>query len=204
MKTFSGIKDVDRLILEKLDDRDLLTSCNASEYCNKITDEGFFQRRALRNFPRESEIKPDYVKWKQFYLMLVYINSEKEKVCRNIQNLVEQGKLNENAYYLSTFDLANPKFNYFVDKFTEGYHTDIPDYFSTTYRRYIQKIDEANQFSPGNEITNKEIFAIKQMLNDNAIPNSKLSPDIVKSVNKMIYINLLPYNVKIRDICVKN
>ena len=97
--------------------------------------------------------------------------------------------------------MGNIKFNYFVDKFVEGFHTYTSDYFPTTYRRYVQKLDDANQFSPGQEITDKEIFAIKQMLNQNAIPNSKLSPDIVKYVNKMIYINLLPYDVKIKDIC---
>ena len=133
MKTLSGIKDVDRLILENLDDRDLLSICNVSEYCHKVADEGFFHRRSLKNFSRESESKPDYIHWKPYYATLVYVNSEKTKVCRNIQNLIEQGKLNENTYYLSTFELINVKFNYFVDKFVEGYHTFTPDYFPTTY-----------------------------------------------------------------------
>ena len=201
MKTLSGIKDVDRLILEKLDDRDLLSACSASEYCNNITDEGFFHRRSLKNFPQESVTKPDYIKWKPYYITLVYIDNERTKVCRNIRNLIETVKINDYAYYLSTFDLIDPKFNYFVDKFVEGYHTYTPDYFSTTYRRYIQKLDLNNQFSPGKEIVEKEIFAIKQILNKNLIPNSKLSPDIVKFVNKMIYVNLLPYDIKINDIC---
>jgi hypothetical protein len=197
----SGIKDVDRLRLEKVDDRYLLTMCNTSDYCNKITDDGFFHRRSLKNFPEEAANKPDYIRWKQFYATLVYINSEREKVCRNIQDLIERGKLGENWYYLSTFDLSNVKFNYFVDKFTAGYHKQTPDYFPTTYKRYIQKLDINQEFSPGEGIINAEIFAIKKMLNENSITNSKLSPDIVKFVNRQIYINLLPYNVKIKDIC---
>lgn len=201
MKTLSGIKDVDRLIFENLDDKDLLTLCDTSAYCNAVANEDFFHRRALKKFPRESISKPDYIRWKPYYMTLVYINSEREKVCRNIQNLIEQGKLNENSYYLSTFNLDNAKFNYFVDKFTEGFHREIPDYFTTTYKRYIQKLDENNQFSPGEEITEKEVFAVKKMLNENQISNSKLSADIVRFANKMIYLNLLPYYTKIKDIC---
>jgi hypothetical protein len=81
----SGIKDVDRLRLEKVDDRYLLTMCNTSDYCNKITNDGFFHRRSLKNFPKEAVNNPDYIQWKPFYATLVYINSEREKVCRNIQ-----------------------------------------------------------------------------------------------------------------------
>ncbi len=202
-RNLTGIKDVDRMILEELDDRSLLTVCQVDKYCGSITDETFFKKRSLKNFPQESSSKPNYINWKQYYGTLVYIQSEKSIICDKIRNLLKEGKVNENSYYLTTFSTAyNTKFNYFVDKFVEGYHTDIPEYFSTTYRRYIQKVDLENDFSPNKEITAKEILAIKNMLNENMIPNDKFSPDILKFVNKQIYINLVPYDIKIRDICL--
>ena len=201
MKMFSGIKDVDRLIVEKLDDRDLLTMCNTSLYCNTIADDSFFRGRSLSKFPQESLSKPNYIKWKPYYATLVYIKSEKDKICEKIKELIEERKINKNTYYLATFDLNNSDFNYFIDKFVEGYHTDIPNYFEITYRKYIQKGKLGDNFSPNREITGKEVETIKDMLNKNLITNTKLSPDIVKFVNKQIYINLLPYNILIKDIC---
>ena len=65
--TLTSIKDVDLLIMEKLDDRSLLNLCqtnkNASRICN---DEIFWRKRSYKNL--QDVRKCDNMTWKQYYL----------------------------------------------------------------------------------------------------------------------------------------
>jgi len=73
--SFSGNKDVDREILSKLDDRNLLQACQVNKYVwNQVCNEDFFRNRLLKMFP---EIKREDVKnWKEFYLRAIYYISK--------------------------------------------------------------------------------------------------------------------------------
>jgi len=75
MERFSGNKDVDREILSKLDDRNLLQACQVNKYVwNQVCNEDFFRNRLLKMFP---EIKREDIKnWKEFYLQAIYYISK--------------------------------------------------------------------------------------------------------------------------------
>jgi len=75
MERFSGNKDVDRKILSKLDDRNLLQACQVNKYVwNQVCNEDFFRNRLLKMFP---EIKREDIKnWKEFYLRAIYYISK--------------------------------------------------------------------------------------------------------------------------------
>jgi len=73
MERFSGNKDIDREILSKLDDKNLLKACQVNKYFwNQVCNEDFFRNRLLKMFP---EIKREDIKniknWKKFYLQVM-------------------------------------------------------------------------------------------------------------------------------------
>ncbi len=71
----TGNKDVDRTILEKLSDRDILIACQTNYYTQKkICDETFFRNLVYSRYTGTIKYK-DYVKirnWKNFYLSVIY------------------------------------------------------------------------------------------------------------------------------------
>ena len=79
-RTFSGIKDVDRKILEKLDDKDLLSILLTNKYLNKILDERFWRNRLIQRYPGAISFKKEEKEegaghtqtWKRYYLTTVY------------------------------------------------------------------------------------------------------------------------------------
>jgi ABC-type arginine transport system ATPase subunit len=63
----TSIKDVDLLIMEKLDDRSLLNLCQTNKNANRIcNDENFWKKRSYKNL--RDVRKCDNMKWKQYYL----------------------------------------------------------------------------------------------------------------------------------------
>jgi ankyrin repeat protein len=67
---FSGNKDVDRLILLKLDsDREILNVCSLDKH-NKICNEDFFRNRIYQKYPKSIPFK--FSTWKKYYLFLIY------------------------------------------------------------------------------------------------------------------------------------
>ena len=72
----SGQKDVDFIILSKLNDRDLLSVCITDKYANRLcNNEDFWRNRFITKYG------VDYIKyntlktWKRFYLLIVkYLN----------------------------------------------------------------------------------------------------------------------------------
>ncbi len=90
MKNFpTGIKDVDREILSKLPDEDVIKSCSLNKYLReKVCDESFFERRMRENYPElkitvgyraygASGIYPNY---KEAYLETVYYISKMKEI----------------------------------------------------------------------------------------------------------------------------
>ena len=71
----TGIRDVDREILNKMSDRDFLQMCSINKtYSERVCDETYFRLRTLARFPETIHYK-DYVKlrtWKNHYLAVVY------------------------------------------------------------------------------------------------------------------------------------
>ncbi len=82
--SFTNVKDLDREILMKLPDDDLIKVCSLNKYMfQSVCDEQFFHRRLQQYYP---DIMLNYVKrpydktWRQYFLEIVYyINKLKEK-----------------------------------------------------------------------------------------------------------------------------
>jgi len=77
MKPFSGIKDIDLMILSELDDVDLLKICGTislkNTYINHIcSDQIFWKNRLLKNFSNVDLSKWKELSWKDKYLRIVY------------------------------------------------------------------------------------------------------------------------------------
>ena len=77
---FTGNKDVDRLMLSKLDtDRDVLNACSVNKYARYICNEDFFRNRIISKYPKSVPFK-NTEKWKEYYLNVVYYKDKmKEK-----------------------------------------------------------------------------------------------------------------------------
>ena len=81
MRQLSGIRDVDREILGKLDDESLLKACSIDKYTwNTICDDAFLKRRLLSKYPEIEIYKLKNETWKHFFLRAThYIALLKEK-----------------------------------------------------------------------------------------------------------------------------
>ena len=70
----TGIKDVDRLVLEYIDDKQLLEMCGLNRtYSQRVCDDAFFRRRTIARFPETVQYK-DGAKtrtWKNHYLAII-------------------------------------------------------------------------------------------------------------------------------------
>ncbi len=67
---FSKNKDVDRIILKQLDDRDLLQLILVNKYVYNLADENFWRNRLMSKYPGAVEYKKG--NWKEYYLSVVY------------------------------------------------------------------------------------------------------------------------------------
>ena len=76
---FSHNKDTDRLILEKLNDKDLLLACSVGKYALELCNEDFFRNRLIQNYPGSVKYKK-IESWKKYYISTVYyVSKMKEK-----------------------------------------------------------------------------------------------------------------------------
>ena len=67
-------RDADRVILSKLNDRDLLSTCKVNSYTRKLCNDDFFKQRSLTRFPNSLMLNPSNDNWKNFYLtQIAYI-----------------------------------------------------------------------------------------------------------------------------------
>ena len=66
------IKDVDLLILSKLDDRDLLNFCMTSKYGKYLCkNEDFWRNRFMKKYSDKVKYRDISKTWKHFYLGLI-------------------------------------------------------------------------------------------------------------------------------------
>lgn len=202
-RNFTGIKDVDKLIMEKLDDRSLLSTCIASEYCNKLADEAFFKRRTLQKYPSYTiYINPRNASWKDFYLNVVRILDRRNEICRKLAEYVKERNIRASIYYLDTLEPSNIYLNYFINKFSpDEYAEGIVDYFPITYKRYIKGTEYGHYFSPEKEITSEEISTIHYILREMPPRNKIIPENLARDLNKLIYLNIVPYDVKLNEFC---
>ena len=70
--SFSKTKDVDRLILQKLNDEDLINTLLTNKYANSLADENFWMNRVLTKYPGTFRFKEQNMTWRNFYLSSVY------------------------------------------------------------------------------------------------------------------------------------
>ena len=70
---FSGNRNVDRMILEQLDDRDLMNACLTDKRINEICkDDSFWYNRYVKKFGKEHlDIKPSIRSWRNQYLTVI-------------------------------------------------------------------------------------------------------------------------------------
>lgn len=74
-------KDVDKKILQKLEDIDLFSMILTNKYLYNLTDDVFWRNRLSIKYPNTISYKPDEQNWKRYYLNVVYYidNLRKEK-----------------------------------------------------------------------------------------------------------------------------
>jgi hypothetical protein len=91
-KAFSGIKDVDKLILHKLDDRDLLSTFLTNKYVLGLCDETFFRNRLYEKFPKTAQFKDEKTSWKNYYLTIITKFEFAQKEYKSLVKLNEKFK----------------------------------------------------------------------------------------------------------------
>jgi hypothetical protein len=73
MSKLSGLKDVDREIFSKVDDKELLIACSIDKYTwNTVCDDNFLKRRILQKYPQIEQYKGKDETWKHFFLRAIY------------------------------------------------------------------------------------------------------------------------------------
>lgn len=79
---FTGNRDVDEVILNKLDDYDLLHACQTNKYINEsCSDDKFWQRRFKSRSPdagKSKRAKPKDISWRDHYLNEITFGFEKD------------------------------------------------------------------------------------------------------------------------------
>ena len=132
----TGNKDVDREILLKLSNRDLLNACASSKYAlNEVCNDTFFYNRLSMTYPELISSKPYKMKWRQYYLNII----------KNIY------KLDEDFGFKYTTKSKGSPMEYFKmiseDNFEKGFETavlegkkDLAEYFKEKLDDYIYNI----------------------------------------------------------------
>jgi hypothetical protein len=99
MSKLSGIRDLDREILGKLEDVELLKACSIDKYSwNIVCDDGFLKRRLTAKYPEIERYKSEDETWKSFFSKTTcYIELMKEKYDYDYSfgNFITQYKLFE-------------------------------------------------------------------------------------------------------------
>ena len=74
--SLTGLKDIDRLVLQYLDDRELLRICSVDRKTwNEVCNDDFLKRR-LSRYPNIQKYKNQDETWKQFFLRAIYYISK--------------------------------------------------------------------------------------------------------------------------------
>ena len=84
MRAFTGDPNIDRLILDNLDDSSLAKVCGSNSYMrNKVCNEDYFRNRTRKWFTETVSNKPDDRSWKSWYFDL----ADKKEIVRRKYNL---------------------------------------------------------------------------------------------------------------------
>jgi len=101
--SFTGQRDTDLLIMEKLDDYNLFKFCATNKYTRNLCEnEIFWRNRLISKFGKESlKFKIPNRTWKNYYLKLVYaIDMGNKKALKDQTNSsVEDKKIKAELYY---------------------------------------------------------------------------------------------------------
>jgi ankyrin repeat protein len=122
MSQLSGIKDVDREILSKLDDRELLKTCSIDKYTwGTVCDDAFLRRRLLSKYSEIEQYKSEEESWKKFFLRAIYYISKMKEEYEYNYSFGDFKKqydiLSRNIYYKN--DKPDPD-NVFIDASRDG------------------------------------------------------------------------------------
>lgn len=138
--SFGKVADVDKLILQNLDDKDLFNICLVDKYFRDICKDNFFwYNRFIKNFGQHAaKYKPEKRKWRDHYI----------KVIRDI-NYLNNGDIPEislkpmSAYNWWFFKLVNWHLDdniiHIHDFDYEGYYKAVTDFQKHDYLKPYQK-----------------------------------------------------------------
>jgi hypothetical protein len=103
MSKLSGIRDLDREILGKLDFKDILNACQINKYTwNIVCDEAFLRRSMLAKYPQIERYKAEGETWKSFFIKANYY--------------IERLKRFECEYIFGNFEVQYKIFKYYYVK----------------------------------------------------------------------------------------
>lgn len=79
--SLTGIKDLDKKILQELENRDLFSITLTNKYLYNLTDDIFWKNRLSIKYPNTISYKRTEQNWKRYYLNVMYYidNLRKEK-----------------------------------------------------------------------------------------------------------------------------
>jgi hypothetical protein len=80
MKTFTKIRDLDRMILLKLNDLSLRNVRYSSKYLNNLCDENFWKDRCAKYFLNKIQLKLSEDTWYNFYIKLLHLKRREKKL----------------------------------------------------------------------------------------------------------------------------
>jgi len=139
MSTLTGHKDTDREILLKLNNDDVLNYCNKlknRDIFKQICNDNFFKSYITKNYPKLLIYKPFGLRWKLFYLDIVYyISKLKEDFNFDYTN---KPKAYPKEYYDIIFKYKNSDENSDVafEKAVRKGYKDLAEYFNKDLLEY--------------------------------------------------------------------
>lgn len=132
---FTGSNDANRVILSKLDDRNLLTICRVNTYFRNLCNEDFYRNRLISKYPDAAKYKPAELTWKKYYLNVVYyVNKIWEE--NGFQYKTGNPKIYYDAFYNTRYSYER------IGLAAENNYKDLltflkPLYHETTYYTYL-------------------------------------------------------------------
>jgi hypothetical protein len=125
-RSLTKTRDIDKKILDDLDDKSLLNFCKTSKYGEMLCqDETFWKRRFISKFGAADK-NPDR-KWKDFYLKIVYYLDKYKNNDRALFNVSTKGI--RNLDIIKFFLVRGANVNRGLNGASKGGHIDLVDYF---------------------------------------------------------------------------